>query len=84
MEVLLRGITLASQGACSETGGTVTCLPGTLADGAGATVSVTVTATSPGNWSNAVKVSADEGDLNKAFMGTDERFKVPDADIDGG
>ena len=55
-----------SQGGCSETGGTVTCLLGVLADGASATVTVTVTAITPGSWGNAVSVSADEVDSNMA------------------
>jgi len=53
-----------SQGSCSETAGTVTCLLGTLAAGASATVSVVVTADTPGGLSNTANVSADEVDSN--------------------
>ena len=73
-----------SQGSCSETGGTVTCLLGILADGASATVSVTVTAITSGSWSNAVSVSADEVDSNMAD--NDVTFYstvLPDQDGDG-
>ena len=73
-----------SQGSCGETGGIVTCLLGALADGASATVTVTVTAITPGSWSSAVRVSADEIDSNVANNNvTLDSTVLPDQDGDG-
>ncbi len=73
-----------SQGSCSETTGTVTCLLGTLADGASATVSVVVTADTPGGLNNTVSVSADEVDNNPADNTVTLGSTVlPDQDGDG-
>jgi choice-of-anchor B domain-containing protein len=73
-----------SQGGCSETGGTVTCLLGILADGASATVTVTVTAITPGSWSNVVSVIADEIDSNMTDNEvTLDNTVLPDQDGDG-
>jgi uncharacterized repeat protein (TIGR01451 family) len=74
----------SSQGGCSEAGGTVTCLLDILADGASATVTVTVTAITPGNWSNAVSVIADEVDSNMSDNEvTLDSTVLPDQDGDG-
>ena len=73
-----------SQGGCSEVGGTVTCLLDILADGASATVTVTVTAITLGNWSNAVSVIADEVDSNMTDNEvTLDSTVLPDQDGDG-
>ena len=74
----------SSQGSCSETSGTVTCLLGVLADAASATVTVTVTAITSGNWSNTVMVSGDEVDINIADNDVTLYSTVlPDQDEDG-
>ena len=73
-----------SQGGCSETGGTVTCLLGVLADGDSATVTVTVTAITPGSWGNTVSVSANEIDSNMVNNEvTLDTTVLPDQDVDG-
>jgi uncharacterized repeat protein (TIGR01451 family) len=51
-----------SQGSCSESSGTVTCALGDLANGASATVDITVTTQSPGKVANRASVSGDQGD----------------------
>ena len=64
--------------------GTVTCLLGILADGASATVTVTVTAITPGSWSNAASVIADEIDSNMTDNEVTLNSTVlPDQDGDG-
>ena len=56
-----------SQGSCSETGGTVDCALGTLVGGAGATVSIVVTApATAGTITNNASVSAVQSDPNSA------------------
>jgi uncharacterized repeat protein (TIGR01451 family) len=47
-----------SSGSCSESGGTVTCDPGTLNNGVGATITLTVTADAAGQVSNTATVSS--------------------------
>jgi uncharacterized repeat protein (TIGR01451 family) len=56
----------ASQGSCEQSSGTVTCSLGTMASGAGATVSINVTAPGKGTISNAATVKANEPDPNLA------------------
>jgi uncharacterized repeat protein (TIGR01451 family) len=51
-------------GTCSEAGGTVTCLLGTMADGATATVTIVTLAATEGVASNTATVSADQTDPN--------------------
>lgn len=53
-------------GTCSEAGGTVTCLLGTMADAGTATVTILTLAGSPGTASNTATVSADQSDPNLA------------------
>jgi uncharacterized repeat protein (TIGR01451 family) len=53
-------------GTCSEAGGTVTCLLGTMADAGTATVTVLTLAGAPGTASNTATVSADQSDPNLA------------------
>lgn len=73
-----------TQGNCNETGGTVTCLLGLLADGASATVTVMVTAITPGSWNNALSVIADENDSNLTDNEVTLNSTVlPDQDGDG-
>ena len=55
-----------SQGSCGEAAAVVTCVLGTLADGASATVTLMVTATSLGSVNNSIEVWADELDLDAA------------------
>ncbi len=75
---------VSSQGNCSETGGTVTCLLGTLADDVSATVTITVTADTAGGLSNTVSVSADEIDSNAVDNAvTLSTTVLPDQDGDG-
>jgi uncharacterized repeat protein (TIGR01451 family) len=56
----------ASQGSCAQSSGTVTCSLGTMASGAGATVSISVTAAGKGTISNTANVKANEPDPNPA------------------
>jgi hypothetical protein len=55
-----------TQGTCSEAGGTVTCLLGTMANAATAAVTVLTIAGAPGSASNTATVSADQTDPNLA------------------
>lgn len=55
----------ASQGSCSASGGTVTCALGAIADGASATVTMTLTPiAAPGKITNTATVSATQPDIN--------------------
>ena len=56
----------ATQGTCSQAGGTVTCLLGTMNSGATATVTIITLAGAPGMASNTASVSADQTDPNPA------------------
>ena len=51
-------------GSCSEAGGTVTCLLGTMANAGTATVSILTIAGAPGTATNTATVSADQTDPN--------------------
>ena len=55
-------VTPSSQGSCSEAGGTVTCLLGTMANAATATISILTMPGTPGVVSNTATVSADQTD----------------------
>ncbi len=55
-----------SQGTCSQSAGTVTCTLGTVASGAGATVTVKIRAPSAGTITNQASVSSSAGDPNSA------------------
>jgi uncharacterized repeat protein (TIGR01451 family) len=52
--------TSTTTGSCSEAGGTVTCLLGTLADGATATITILTLAGAPGLATNTASVTADQ------------------------
>jgi uncharacterized repeat protein (TIGR01451 family) len=52
----------STQGTCSEAGGTVTCLLGSMNSAATATISVVTITTAPGVASNTASVSADQTD----------------------
>src|SRR5579871_3307295 len=54
----------SSQGSCSEAGGTVTCLLGTMTSTATATVTILTVPQQPGVVSNTATVSADQTDPN--------------------
>jgi uncharacterized repeat protein (TIGR01451 family) len=54
----------ASQGTCSQSGGTVTCALNTLPSGASATVTITVTPTAATTLTNTASVTATEGDFD--------------------
>jgi Domain of unknown function DUF11 len=64
----------ATQGSCSESGGTVTCVLGTLPDGEGASVQITVRPPSAGSITNQASVTSDVADPatsnNSASAGT--------------
>ena len=60
------GSASASQGSCSQTAGTVTCTLGDLANGATATVRITVTPTATGTLTNTASVHGNEADPNGA------------------
>jgi uncharacterized repeat protein (TIGR01451 family) len=53
-------------GACSEAGGTVTCLLGTIANAGTATITILTVAGTPGIVSNTATVTADQTDPNTA------------------
>ena len=57
-------ISATPSGMCSYADGTVTCALGTLADGANATVTITVRTTTEGTLTNVVTTEADEIDPN--------------------
>ncbi|MGA8763768.1 MAG: C25 family cysteine peptidase [Candidatus Sulfotelmatobacter sp.] len=56
----------ATQGACSQADGTVTCQLGSMTNGATATVTIITSAGAPGMASNTASVSADQTDPNSA------------------
>ena len=56
----------ASQGSCSEAGGSVTCLLGTMTNAATATITILAIPGQPGIYSNTATVSADQSDPNQA------------------
>ncbi len=58
--------TSTTQGSCSEAGGTVTCLLGTMANAATATISILTLPNTPGFASNTATVSADQTDPTPA------------------
>jgi uncharacterized repeat protein (TIGR01451 family)/CSLREA domain-containing protein len=60
------GSATPSQGSCTQSGGTVTCNLGSIADGGSATVTITVTPNAAGTISNTATVSANESDPNSA------------------
>ncbi len=55
-----------TQGSCSEAGGTVTCLLGSMASGGTATISILTIPNTPGTYSNTATVVADQTDPNSA------------------
>jgi uncharacterized repeat protein (TIGR01451 family) len=60
------GSATPSQGSCTQSGSTVTCNLGSIADGGLATVTITVTPNATGTISNTATVSANESDPNGA------------------
>jgi uncharacterized repeat protein (TIGR01451 family) len=58
--------TNTTQGSCSEAGGTVTCLLGTMPNAGTATISILTLPNTPGVVSNTATVSADQTDPNLA------------------
>ena len=58
--------TNTTQGSCSEAGGTVTCLLGTMANAGTATISILTLPNAPGVVSNTATVTADQTDPNLA------------------
>jgi uncharacterized repeat protein (TIGR01451 family) len=56
--------TTTTQGSCSEAGGSVTCLLGTMANGATATIAILTLPNAPGVVSNTATVTADQTDPN--------------------
>jgi uncharacterized repeat protein (TIGR01451 family) len=69
----------SSQGSCSGTN-TVSCQLGSLASGARATVTVVVTAATPGPLNNTVRVTANDSDPNLADNEVTEQTVVQPAD----
>ena len=59
-------VTPSTQGSCSEAGGTVTCLLGTMANAATATISILSIPGQPGVVGNTATVTADQTDPNQA------------------
>jgi len=59
-------VTPTTQGSCSEAGGTVTCLLGTMANAATATISILSIPGQPGVVANTATVTADQTDPNQA------------------
>ena len=56
----------STQGSCSEAGGTVTCLLGTMPNGGTATITILTLPNAPGMVSNTATVIADQTDPNTA------------------
>lgn len=56
--------TTTTQGSCSEAGGSITCLLGTMANGTTATIAILTLPNAPGVVSNTATVSADQSDPN--------------------
>jgi uncharacterized repeat protein (TIGR01451 family) len=54
----------STQGSCSEAGGTVTCLLGTMANAGAATISILTLPNTPGVYPNTATVTADQTDPN--------------------
>ena len=65
-----------SQGSCSQSGGTVTCSLGTLANTAGASVSIKVTPQSLGTITNQANVTSLTGDSNGINNGASQQTTV--------
>ena len=63
----------ASQGSCSEAGGTVSCSLGTLASGGSASVEIEVTANADGTITNSASVDGDQADPDGANNSDSER-----------
>ncbi|MGH2978552.1 MAG: DUF11 domain-containing protein, partial [Solirubrobacterales bacterium] len=85
-DTLPAGVTFESatptQGSCSETGGTVTCALGTLADEATAGVEIQVRPSTPGPITNQADVTSDAHDPNTADNSTSADTTVdPAADL---
>jgi len=73
---------IPSQGSCSESGGTVTCALGEIANGNGATVELNVRPQQEGTISNTARVSAETIDPNGANDADAEDTTVdPTADL---
>ena len=72
----------ATQGSCSESGGTVTCNLGSLANSATATVTIVVTPTAAGTPSNTASVAGNEFDPDTGNNTATESATVhPEADL---
>src|SRR5262249_43159710 len=56
----------STQGSCSEAGGTVTCLLGTMANAGTATITILTIPQQPGIISNTATITADQTDSNLA------------------
>lgn len=69
-DTLPSGVTFGSatstQGSCSESGGTITCIVGALNNGATVTVTIVVTPTAAGTITNTAEVRGNESDPNTA------------------
>jgi uncharacterized repeat protein (TIGR01451 family)/LPXTG-motif cell wall-anchored protein len=65
-----------TQGSCSEAGGIVTCNLGTLGVGSSATITVTVTPTRVGAFTNGATVVGDQTDFNPSNNSDDEQTDV--------
>ena len=72
-----------SQGTCSESGGTVTCALGTIANGANASVEIKVTPQGPGTITNQASVTSGVADPDSANNSAERarRPSTPAADL---
>jgi uncharacterized repeat protein (TIGR01451 family) len=85
-DTLAAGLTFVSatsgQGTCTQASGTVTCDLGTLASGAGTTVTIVATVTAPGTVSNTASVDGAEPDPDPSDdTSTDDVTVAASADL---
>jgi uncharacterized repeat protein (TIGR01451 family) len=73
---LTYGSATPSQGSCSESTGTVTCALGDLANGATATIDITVSTQGPGTLTNNASVTGDQGDGDSSNNSASENTAV--------
>src|SRR5262249_43015363 len=70
-----------TQGTCSQSGGTVTCRLGTMANRAKVTVTIVATATVAGTVANSATVSANENDPNTNNNSDSDSTRVDAPDL---
>lgn len=66
----------STQGSCSQSGGVVSCMVGTLANGTSATITIEVTPTRTGSLTNSATTSADQNDPDTSNNSATETTQV--------